>query len=309
MADLILHHFDASPFAEKARLVMGLKTLSWHSVDIPMVPPKPDLTALTGGYRRTPVLQIGADIYCDTRLVALELERRHPAPTLFPGATRGLALMLASWSDRAFFDPGAALAMGTNMGVLPEPLLADRKAFFNFMDFSRLGSDVPHMYTQLRSQLDTLEQALDAGTDFLGGAAPGWADINAYFPVWMLRGHLANAAEVLDPFPRVRAFADRMATVGHGDRKELSAAVALEIARTTAPLPAVGITLRDEVAQALALAPGDRVRVAPDDYGKDPVEGELVNYTLHEVAVRRHDSRAGTVVVHFPRALYRVERT
>ena len=90
MSDLILHHFDPSPFAEKIRLVFGLKGLAWQSVDIPMVPPKPDLTALTGGYRRTPVLQVGADIYCDTRLIALELERRFPTPTLFPGATRGL---------------------------------------------------------------------------------------------------------------------------------------------------------------------------------------------------------------------------
>lgn len=308
MADLILHHFDASPFAEKIRWVMGLKGLAWHSVDIPMVPPKPDLTALTGGYRRTPVLQVGADVYCDTRLIALELERRHPTPTLFPGATRGLALMLASWSDRAFFDPGAALAMGTNLGVLPEPLIADRKAFFNFMDFSRLGSDVPHMYTQLRSQLDTLEQALEAGGDFLGGSAPGWLDINAYFPVWMLRGHLATVAEVLAPFPRVRAFADRMVAIGHGSRRELPAAEALGIARDATPAAGAGITLHDEVAVELGLKAGDRVRVSPDDYGKDPVEGELWNYSLHEVAVRRTDPRAGTVVVHFPRALYRVER-
>ena len=308
MAQLILHHFDASPFAEKIRLVMGLKGLDWLSVDIPMVPPKPDLTALTGGYRRTPVLQVGADVYCDTRLIALELERRHPQPSLFPGATRGLALMLASWSDRAFFDPGAALAMGTNLGVLPEPLIADRKAFFNFMDFSRLGSDVPHMYTQLRSQLDTLEQALEAGGDCLGGEQPGWADINAYFPVWMLRGHLATVAAVLAPFPRVRAFADRMAAVGHGRRHESTAAAALEVARVSTPAPALGITRQDEVSTGLGLTAGDRVRVSPDDYGKDPVEGELFNYTLHEVAVRREDARAGTVVVHFPRALYRVER-
>ncbi len=308
MSDLILHHFDPSPFAEKIRLVFGLKGLAWRSVDIPMVPPKPDLTALTGGYRRTPVLQVGADIYCDTRLIALELERRFPNPTLFPGATRGLALALASWADRSFFDPGAALAMGTNLGLLPEPLLADRKAFFNFMDFSRLGEDVPHMYTQLRSQLDTLEQALAAGTDFLGGSAPGWADIGAYFPVWMVRGNLANVADVLAPFPLVRAFADRMLALGHGQRSELSATDALAVARAATPLPGAGVTLRDEVATALNLQAGDTVQVTPDDYGKTPVTGKLYSYTMHEVAVQRTDERAGNVVVHFPRAQYRVER-
>ena len=70
MADLILHHYPTSPFAEKVRLVLGYKNLAWKSVVIPQIMPKPDLQALTGGYRKTPVLQIGADIYCDTALIA-----------------------------------------------------------------------------------------------------------------------------------------------------------------------------------------------------------------------------------------------
>ena len=56
--ELILHHYAMSPFAEKIRAILGYKGLSWRSVDIPVVMPKPDLTALTGGYRKTPVLQI-----------------------------------------------------------------------------------------------------------------------------------------------------------------------------------------------------------------------------------------------------------
>ncbi|HCE29343.1 MAG TPA: glutathione S-transferase, partial [Comamonadaceae bacterium] len=68
MTHLILHHYPASPFAEKVRCVLGFKNLAWKSVIIPSVMPKPDVVALTGGYRRTPLLQIGADIYCDTAL-------------------------------------------------------------------------------------------------------------------------------------------------------------------------------------------------------------------------------------------------
>ena len=48
MHELILHHYPTSPFAEKARLMLGFKQLSWRSVMIPPVMPKPDLTALTG---------------------------------------------------------------------------------------------------------------------------------------------------------------------------------------------------------------------------------------------------------------------
>ena len=78
---LILHHYDFSNFAEKARLMLGFKNLAWRGVEIPPIAPKPDLTPLTGGYRRTPVLQDGADVWCDTRLIARELERRVPSPT------------------------------------------------------------------------------------------------------------------------------------------------------------------------------------------------------------------------------------
>src|ERR1700720_4727412 len=67
MTDIILHHYETSPYAEKVRLGLGLKGLAWASVEIPVIMPKPDLTALTGGYRKPPVLQIGADLYCDPK--------------------------------------------------------------------------------------------------------------------------------------------------------------------------------------------------------------------------------------------------
>ena len=62
MSELILHHYPSSPFAEKTRLMLGYKSLAWKSVIIPMIMPKPDVVALTGGYRKTPILHIGADI-------------------------------------------------------------------------------------------------------------------------------------------------------------------------------------------------------------------------------------------------------
>ena len=36
---------------------------------------RPLLSPLTGGYRRAPVLQVGADIYCDTNIILPALER------------------------------------------------------------------------------------------------------------------------------------------------------------------------------------------------------------------------------------------
>ena len=98
MTDIILHHYETSPYSEKVRLGLGLKGLAWESVEIPVIMPKPDLTALTGGYRKTPVLQIGADIYCDSQLIMRELERLHPSPSFYP-AGHGAADALAWWAD------------------------------------------------------------------------------------------------------------------------------------------------------------------------------------------------------------------
>src|SRR6202158_5531285 len=112
MSEIILHHYPMSPYAEKVRLAFGLKGISWRSVHIPNIMPKPDLMPLTGGYRRTPVMQIGADIYCDTLCILRELERRFPEPTLFPGGYEGIAWGTAMWTDRSFFQNTVNLVFG-----------------------------------------------------------------------------------------------------------------------------------------------------------------------------------------------------
>ncbi|MAC33860.1 MAG: glutathione S-transferase [Haliea sp.] len=302
--DLILHHFDISPFAEKIRLALGLKQLAWQSVQIPMVMPKPDLTELTGGYRKTPVLQVGADIYCDTQRIALELERRFPQPSLFPGQSRGLCLALAHWSDVAFFRPGAALSLGTN-DALPEDILRDRRAFFSFIDFQSLPQSLPHYLAEFRSQLALLDDMLADGRAFLLGGQPGWADILGVFPVWMCRGNIRDGDALLAEFAGLAAWEKRVNALGHGSRQELSAEEALAIARSTVPATGGEIDEHDP----LGLRRGDPVRVTSQDYGAVPVEGVLESLTVSEVALRRHGERVGEVVVHFPRAGYHVEKT
>jgi glutathione S-transferase len=304
MHTLILHHFDYSPFAEKARLALGLKRLAWQSVQIPMNMPRPDLMPLTGGYRKTPTLQIGADIYCDSRLIARELERRYPTPTLFPGGNAGLAQAFSHWSDTAYFQPGAGLSMAMNKQGIDPAVIEDRKQFFNFMDFDRLDVDVAHMLTQVRANAALLDEQLADGRAFLLGAAPSWADICAYFPTWMCRIFFPQGNELFAPFERIADWEARIKALGHGQRTDIEAGAALETARAATPEVGRGVDPRD----ALGLKLGERVSVAPDDYGKIPVIGELVTLELHEVAIRREDPRIGAVVTHFPRIGYRIER-
>lgn len=299
----ILHHFDISPFAEKIRLALGLKKLAWRSVQIPMVMPKPDLTELTGGYRKTPVLQIGANIYCDTQRIARELERRWPEPSLFPGGSRGLSQALAQWSDVTFFRPGAALSLGTNE-ALPGDIVRDRSDFFSFIDFQRLPQELPHYLSAFRGQLALLDDMLGDGRSFLLGKQPGWADILGVFPVWMCRGNIRDGDALLAGFPRVVEWEERVLALGHGSREELGADEALALARDVDPVDEGDVDARDP----LGLTRGERIRVTPEDYGAVPVEGTLASLTVSEVALRRRGERVGEVIVHFPRSGYRVEK-
>src|SRR5947208_7137434 len=102
MPEIILHHYPLSLFAEKIRRLLAYKKIAWRSVEQPMMMPKPDLTPLTGGYRRIPVLQIGADVYCDTACIARRLEALQPTPICFPAGQTGLARLIEDWADHRF---------------------------------------------------------------------------------------------------------------------------------------------------------------------------------------------------------------
>jgi glutathione S-transferase len=134
---MILHHYPTSPFAEKIRLIFGYKHIEWQGVEIPMVMPKPDLMPLTGGYRKTPVLQIGADIYCDTALICDVIEHSVPTPSLYNAAPKGLVRTVAQWADNLLFPVAMAYnfqpqgAQHVMAGMPPEVVKVfaeDRKA-------------------------------------------------------------------------------------------------------------------------------------------------------------------------------------
>jgi glutathione S-transferase len=297
---IILHHFDESPFSEKVRLVFGLKNMAWSSVRISRIMPRPDLMPMTGGYRRTPVLQIGADIYCDTQAILRELERRFPEPTLFPAGFEGVASATAMWTDRTFFQSTVNLVFGSLADKVPPDFIADREKLRGArFDVAAMASAIPQMRDQFRAHAQWIDAQLGDGRSWMCGDKPGLCDINAYMNVWYLRANLPGEAErLLAEFARTRAWETRMRAVGHGHRGEMSTAAALDIAAGATPRTAVLADPGDPNGRK----PGDRVEVMPDDYGKIKVSGEIVALSSDHIAIRRHDPRAGEVVVHFPRA-------
>jgi glutathione S-transferase len=298
MTEIILHHYETSPYSEKVRTGLGLKGLAWASVEIPVIMPKPGLTALTGGYRKTPVMQIGADIYCDSQLIMRELERRYRTPSFYP-AGRGAADALAWWAEKTTFSPVAGIVFAKRSDTLPQGFLEDRARFSGRnIDPVAMMAAVPNLLDQLRAHFDWLDQALADGRPFLQGPAAGLADLAAYHPVWFLRQKFGPAAAPLAGFPGLLAWAERIAAIGHGTRSQMSAQQALDVARNAISVAKPSVDPRDPIGRQ----PGQTVTVTPDDTGRDPVVGELVASDVHEIVIRRSDREIGEVCVHFPRA-------
>ena len=302
MTTLILHHYPASPFAHKARCVLGYKQLAWKSVIVPSLPPKPDVVALTGGYRRTPFLQIGADIYCDTALICDVLEHLQPEPVLYPPHLKGVSRVFAQWADTTLFwaamaynlqpraaqalfagqPPGAAQAFGDDRRAMGMPRLRPPDATAAYRSYLRRIANMAEEH------------------DFLFGAEPCVADFAAYHPLWFTRTCVPAMAGILAATPAVLEWMDRIAALGQGRMEKFSAQDAITVAANAVPLPLPAEVFQDEHGIAL----GSRVAIAAESFGTEPTEGTLIAATRTRYTLARTDPRAGDVHVHFPRIGY-----
>ncbi len=302
MAELILHQYAMSPFSEKVRKVFAAKRLAWRAVEQPMWNPKPQLVPLTGGYRRIPVLQIGADVYCDTACILREIERRHPEPAVFPATTDGAIDAFAWWADRQLFTVVATAVLASMGATLPPEFKADREKMVPGLNIDALATQAPHARDQLRACVDALNARL-ATHAFVLDETFTVADAALFHTLWFARMD-PSAAAVIAAAPAVAAWFARIDAMGHGTPQPMDADEALAVATRGNPATDVAADRADPS----GARPGDRVTVTPDDYALDPVAGEIVALSARDVAIRRRDPQVGEIVVHFPRAGYRLSR-
>ncbi|MBT4162580.1 MAG: glutathione S-transferase family protein [Gammaproteobacteria bacterium] len=307
MSELILHQYAESLFSEKVRLLLGYKRASYRMVEIPMIMPRPYYIPLTGGYRKTPVLQIGSDIYCDTALICRVIDDMYPENTIYPEAQAGTDNAVAQWTDSFFLKVCAGLVFQPKAAAA-NPLFQDeekRKAFVADRINLTGGSNDLQMALETAepyflAHLDRLDTQLGGSQPFLGGETPSIADFSTYHNCWFV-----NERDVLrdmfDPFRHVIAWYDRMVDFGHGEFEMISGAAALDAAIRSEP---------DEVPESVFVEDfevGQEVDVLPIDYGRQPVRGELLIAGLDEIAVVRNDDQAGRMVVHFPRMGFEIQ--
>ena len=307
MHDIILHHYPESPFSEKVRLLLGYKKQSYQAVTIPIILPKPDLLPLTGGYRKTPVMQIGADIYCDTAIICKVINRLCPDDTIYPAGSQATATAAAHWTDTFFFRVCVAVAFQPR-ALENHALFQDEEAAAAFMadrakltqGSTQLTVDLETAIPYFQGHLKRLDNQLET-SEFLLGAKPTILDFSTYHCCWFVHNNEA-IRDSFSPFKRVLAWFERMSAYGQGDLTELKGVAALEIARNASP-SSMSKSATTELDQ---MQVGDEVEVMPIDYGFQPVRGKLQLSSLEELVVRREDEQVGEVAVHFPRLGFRV---
>ena len=310
MPDIILHHFNTSPYAEKIRLILGYKNIPWKSVLVPNIMPKPLYTALTGGYRRVPVMQIGADVYCDTALIAAEIERRFPASPIMKSGG-GWSEPIINWHDNYLFWKVARYVIGKNADAISDDFLRDRAKMMRLdltpeANRAKGVAEAPYILSQLHIALGWLDEALSA-TGFIAGNALSYADFALVPSIWFLTTRVSDAPAMVESrFPRLADWLKRVSASGYGTREEISGEAALAIALAGKPeMKASGQAKPDE---AIGISVGDKVAITPESFGTETVSGVVAAISPQRITLHWNSAEVGDVAIHFPRLGYVVSK-
>ena len=295
MSDIIFHHYPQSPVAEKVRVGFGMKQAHWQSVEIPRLPPKPLLMPLTAGYRRTPVAQIGADIYGDSQNIFRMLDETIEKPQL----VTGLSMALASWSESVLFNLALRLVLTNAMDSAPPEFIKDRGSLYFDKGWTQaqMKADLPAVEQQLQAGLSLLEEQAKKSGAYLLSQAPTQADANLHYLLWFIKGRWEAGAEFLSQFPYLMAIEDRVVDLGQGTSSALSGEDALEIAKEAMPQSPKGIKTKD----SQGLAVGDEVVVRQAGHTADPdITGRLRMLDDTRISLDVHDDLVGDIALHLP---------
>ncbi|KAI8810131.1 thioredoxin-like protein [Cladochytrium replicatum] len=322
-SQIVLHHYPGSPYSEKVRLALRLKKIPFVTLPVAEIPPRPATFALTGGFRRIPVLQIAGNIYCDSALILDELDRRFPETTLTParqdGETEALSRILGFWIDGPIFKNVIA---ALPWEFMPESFRKDRASLFMGkpdIDVENAKAGRSFIREQLKLHIGLLESILSDGRRWIlsrPGAleteGPTLADVHCAMGTWFISALPEKVWFTKEAYPNTIDWFARLRTIAaDGGVPEagvgsITEAEALELARKQVgelDWPA-GLGTEDPN-DPVKRAPGMAVRVASEDAPALGIEGVLVAIGPNRIAVRRKDDATGIeTVVHFPRIGY-----
>jgi glutathione S-transferase len=260
---------------------------------------------LTAGYRRTPVLQSGADVYCDTQNIVRAISELTATSLLLPTRQRGQIFALTDWVDGTVFNLAARVILTSALDTAPPEFIQDRGGLYFGPNWTPEGlkAQLPGVIRQLAAHLDSINQGLtDTGGYFTESLS--YADISIAYVAWFIRGRWDVGPEFLSQFPRV----ERIERDVHEQSTDRHEEVSAESALMTA-LQAKSSAPRGVQAQiGSRLSEGMRVSIRPQAETSDPpIIGRLRYLDRVRVSIDHQDPQVGDVVVHLPVAGYQIQ--
>ena len=295
----IFHHYPQSPIAEKIRMTFGIMGLEWYSVQIPRIPPKPLLTPLTGGYRRTPVLQVGADIFCDSQCIAFQLGKLKSKKVAYDSSNRALELILGSFGENILFKLTVRIVLTTSMGVAPEDFIKDRGSLYFEPGWTveEMQNSLSSVLLQLQSAFELINHHLTSHGPYMNGNNPSYADAVIQHCVWFLCGRWDRGDSFIAPFKALIKHRDLITQTGHGSFIDCAPEEALQIAKNHISTAPSGINC----AYTGKLKIGERVRIRPNGKTSDPDVKGVLRYLDQNIIIMDYEHEdVGMVSIHFP---------
>ena len=336
--DIILFHYQFSPFARKVVWYLTLRGIEYAQCLQPVYLPREDINALGVKYRRIPLITIGRDVYCDTRLILQKLEEKFPIRALGVSQPdqKAVQKLLENWTIDGGIFTRAAQTIPPDVPLMKDPKFTkDREEYMGRSWSEESLRDLrPEGFTHIRDGFDLLEKSFlaDGRQWILKTEKPSLADIEGQYGVLIICEYILLRIGVFPaiwPFhwvvelkslpptlvskekhPKVFAWIDRFNE-------------ALGAAKTTAPKPATlkGAEAVKHVTQAdfsepegqvddkdpLGLKKGQDVESWPIDSGfKHHDQGRLVSINSQEVVLAAQ-SKVGDkeVRIHHPRWNFR----
>ncbi|OAP64723.1 hypothetical protein AYL99_00695 [Fonsecaea erecta] len=322
---IILFTYDISVFGRKMDWYFALSGLKYFHCIVLNRLPRPVLEQLGVHYRRIPILAIGRDIYCDTRIIIDKLEELFPAARISPNSPfeKGLAHLFENWLiDGGPFWRTAGLIPPTAEVMHDPAWLKDRSSMSGrSFDMDTLMHNRPEALAHARMYFHLMEHELlaDGRRYLLDTPEPTLADIHGIWTFdWTLqpRMHMLEYLEkdVISEqlFPRTFAYVDRFRKAiarkqeQHGMPEELSDADTIQKILASDFFEPEGTV---DPADPLRLKKGQMVEIFPVESGfTHHDKGELVSIGVKEVVIASKPTVGeGRLRLHFPRVNFRIQ--
>jgi glutathione S-transferase len=321
---LILFTYDMSVYGRKIEWYLSLRGLKYSKNITRNRLPREQLAELGIHYRRIPILAIGKDIYCDTRLIIDKLEQLFPENRLSSSEpfNRGIEYLVESWAnDAGPFGRTAQLIPPTSAAMKDEKWVQDRSEMSgNAFTPDMLAYIRPEALAHARWFLERVENSmLSDGRDYmLGTSKPSLADVHVVWVYDWLFGMATGMPEFVEKdiisselYPRTTAWVSRFRQYVEGLQERNGQPEILNNEDAIARILSSDYYEAEDAMdpkEPLKLSKGQLVEVWPSDSGsKHHDQGKLVSIGVKEVVIESvvPDGK-GNLRLHFPRINFRI---